>query len=42
MGLVLTLIGSIASSITVVKEKDTGTLEQLLMYSFRCLGDFVS
>ncbi|MFM6404027.1 MAG: ABC transporter permease, partial [Microcystis sp.] len=31
MGLVLTLIGSIVSSITVVKEKDTGTLEQLLM-----------
>jgi ABC-2 type transport system permease protein len=31
MGLVLTLIGSIVSAITVVKEKDTGTLEQLLM-----------
>ena len=31
MGLVLTLIGSIVSSVTVVKEKDTGTLEQLLM-----------
>ncbi|HEY9618447.1 MAG TPA: ABC transporter permease [Microcoleaceae cyanobacterium] len=31
MGLVVTLIGSIVSSITVVKEKDTGTLEQLLM-----------
>lgn len=31
MGLVLTLIGSIVSSITVVREKDTGTLEQLLM-----------
>lgn len=31
MGLVLTLIGSIVSSITVVKEKDVGTLEQLLM-----------
>jgi ABC-2 type transport system permease protein len=31
IGLVLTLIGSIVSSITVVKEKDTGTLEQLLM-----------
>jgi ABC-2 type transport system permease protein len=31
MGLVLTLIGTIVSSITVVREKDTGTLEQLLM-----------
>jgi ABC-2 type transport system permease protein len=31
MGLVLTLIGSIVSSITVIREKDTGTLEQLLM-----------
>lgn len=31
MGLVLTLIGSLVSSITVVREKDTGTLEQLLM-----------
>lgn len=31
MGLVLTLIGSIVSSVTVVREKDTGTLEQLLM-----------
>lgn len=31
MGLVVTLIGSIVASITVVKEKDTGTLEQLLM-----------
>jgi ABC-2 type transport system permease protein len=31
MGLVLTLIGSIVSAITVIKEKDTGTLEQLLM-----------
>jgi ABC-2 type transport system permease protein len=31
MGLVITLIGSIVSAITVVKEKDTGTLEQLLM-----------
>ncbi len=31
MGLVLTLIGSIVSSVTVIKEKDTGTLEQLLM-----------
>lgn len=31
IGLVLTLIGSIVSSITVVKEKYTGTLEQLLM-----------
>lgn len=31
IGLVLTLIGSIVSSITVVREKDTGTLEQLLM-----------
>lgn len=31
MGLVLTLIGSIVSAITVVREKDTGTLEQLLM-----------
>jgi ABC-2 type transport system permease protein len=31
MGLVLTLIGSLVSSIAVVREKDTGTLEQLLM-----------
>ncbi|PZV10571.1 MAG: ABC transporter permease [Leptolyngbya sp.] len=31
MGLVITLIGTIVSSITVVREKDTGTLEQLLM-----------
>jgi ABC-2 type transport system permease protein len=31
MGLVLTLIGSLVSAITVVREKDTGTLEQLLM-----------
>ncbi|MBD2139138.1 ABC transporter permease [Anabaena sp. FACHB-1237] len=31
MGLVLTLIGTLVSSITVVREKDTGTLEQLLM-----------
>jgi ABC-2 type transport system permease protein len=31
IGLVLTLIGSIVSSITVIREKDTGTLEQLLM-----------
>jgi ABC-2 type transport system permease protein len=31
MGLVLTLIGSIVSSVTVIREKDTGTLEQLLM-----------
>ncbi|WP_088239404.1 ABC transporter permease [Calothrix rhizosoleniae] len=31
MGLVLTIIGTIVSSITVVREKDTGTLEQLLM-----------
>ena len=31
IGLVLTLIGSIVSSIALVREKDTGTLEQLLM-----------
>jgi ABC-2 type transport system permease protein len=31
MGILLTLIGSIVSSITVIREKDTGTLEQLLM-----------
>lgn len=31
MGLVLTLIGTIVSSVTVIREKDTGTLEQLLM-----------
>ena len=31
MGVVLTLIGSIVSSSTLVREKDTGTLEQLLM-----------
>jgi ABC-2 type transport system permease protein len=30
-GLVLTLIATLTSSVTVVKEKDTGTLEQLLM-----------
>lgn len=31
MGLVITLIGTIVSSVTLVREKDTGTLEQLLM-----------
>lgn len=31
MGLVLTLTGSLISSVTVIKEKDVGTLEQLLM-----------
>jgi ABC-2 type transport system permease protein len=31
IGLVLTLISSLVSSSTVVREKDTGTLEQLLM-----------
>ncbi|HEY9777762.1 MAG TPA: ABC transporter permease [Planktothrix sp.] len=31
LGLVLTLTGTLASSITLVKEKDSGTLEQLLM-----------
>jgi len=31
MGMVLTLIGSLVSAVTVVREKDTGTLEQLLM-----------
>ncbi len=31
LGLVLTLISSLTSSVTVVREKDTGTLEQLLM-----------
>ncbi len=31
LGVVLTLIGSLVSSVTVVREKDTGTLEQLLM-----------
>lgn len=31
MGLVLTLIASLVSAVTVVREKDTGTLEQLLM-----------
>lgn len=31
LGVVLTLSGSLVSSVTVVKEKDTGTLEQLLM-----------
>ncbi|PSO77417.1 MAG: ABC transporter permease [Cyanobacteria bacterium QS_4_48_99] len=31
IGLVLTLTGSLVSSATVVREKDTGTLEQLLM-----------
>ncbi len=29
--MVLTLIGSLVSAVTVVREKDTGTLEQLLM-----------
>lgn len=31
MGLVLTLIGTLVSAATVIREKDTGTLEQLLM-----------
>jgi ABC-2 type transport system permease protein len=31
MGVVLMLIGSIGSSVTVIREKDTGTLEQLFM-----------
>jgi len=31
MGLVLTLAGSLVSSSTLVREKDTGTLEQLMM-----------
>ncbi|MDV3348275.1 ABC transporter permease [Leptothoe sp. ISB3NOV94-8A] len=31
MGVVLTLIGSIVSSSALIREKDTGTLEQLLM-----------
>lgn len=31
MGVVITLISSLVSSVTVVREKDTGTLEQLLM-----------
>ncbi|MBP5976716.1 ABC transporter permease [Brasilonema sp. CT11] len=31
MGLVLTLIATLVSALTVVREKDTGTLEQLLM-----------
>jgi ABC-2 type transport system permease protein len=31
MGLVMTLISTLVSAITVVKEKDVGTLEQLLM-----------
>jgi len=31
MGLVLTLAGSLVSSATLVREKDTGTLEQLMM-----------
>jgi len=31
MGLVLTLTGSLVSSVTVIREKDMGTLEQLLM-----------
>lgn len=31
LGLVLTISGSLVSSITLVKEKDSGTLEQLLM-----------
>ena len=31
IGLVLTLTGSLVSSVTVIKEKDLGTLEQLLM-----------
>lgn len=31
MGLVLTLTGSLIYSVTVIREKDVGTLEQLLM-----------
>ncbi|MDB9312923.1 ABC transporter permease [Spirulina sp. CS-785/01] len=31
MGLVLTLTGTLISSVTVIREKDVGTLEQLLM-----------
>lgn len=31
MGLVLTIIGTMVSAVAVVREKDTGTLEQLLM-----------
>ncbi len=31
MGLVLTLVGTLVSAVTVIREKDTGTLEQLLM-----------
>lgn len=31
IGLVLTLTGSLVSSVTVIREKDVGTLEQLLM-----------
>jgi ABC-2 type transport system permease protein len=31
LGLVLTLTGTLVSSVTLVKEKDSGTLEQLLM-----------
>ena len=31
LGLVLTLTGTLVSSVTLIKEKDTGTLEQLLM-----------
>ena len=31
MGLVLTLVGTLVSSVAVVREKDSGTLEQLLM-----------
>ncbi len=31
MGLVLTLVGTLVSAVTVVREKDSGTLEQLLM-----------
>jgi ABC-2 type transport system permease protein len=31
LGVVLTLTGSLVSSVTLVKEKDSGTLEQLLM-----------
>lgn len=31
LGVILTLISSLVSSVTVVREKDTGTLEQLLM-----------
>ncbi|MFB2768316.1 ABC transporter permease [Pelatocladus sp. BLCC-F211] len=31
MGLVLTIIGTLVSAVIVVREKDTGTLEQLLM-----------